>query len=386
LNKKDVFVNKRELAEVKKHFSTDDGLFTVGNVLTAYVDAEKNIQGKSVRSFISIESDEAELLMNTAKKALSGSIGKNLVEYAFPRESYDETPDSEGEQRFLYNLLKDGMKTEELTDRFLDRLRTSLHMETTYTVLVMHCTYSVISKAKDDSSLMMNDLDYSFLLCAVMPVSAEGGGLVYDSEKNAVTVRSDTDMVVADKPSDGFLFPVFSDRSPDVNCVLVFSKNAAKPNISLIQGFLGCSFVRDSKSERAVFNSVLTQAVGDELDYTKIIQIDEKIGELIARTQNETELASLDAGRLTRLLADVGVSEERRATVPAAFEAAAGDTAFTAVNLVSQKVNIKTEGIVVNISGDNTDKLRTQNINGRKCLIIDLDDPTLTINGIETKV
>jgi hypothetical protein len=383
---KDVFVNKRELAEIRKHFSADDGLFTVGNVLTCFIDAEKNIQGKQVRSYFSIESDEAALLINTAKKTLSGSIGKNLVEYAFPRESYNDSPDNEGEQRLLYNLLKDGMKTEETTNRFLNHLRASLHMETTYTVLILHCTYSVISKAKDDSSLNMNDLDYSFLIASILPVSAENGGLVFDSEKNAVVIKSGADMVVADKPSDGFLFPVFSDRAADINCVLTYSKNAAKPNISLVQGVLGCAFVRASKSERGVFNSVLEKAVGDELDYTKIVQIDEKITELIARTQNETELATVDAGRLTRLLADVGVSEERRSAVPAAFEAAACDTAFTAVNLVSQKVNIRTEGITVNISGDSTGKLHTQNIDGRRCLVIDLDDPTVTVNGIETKV
>jgi hypothetical protein len=375
-------MNKRELAEVRKHFNIDDGLFSVGNVFTAYVDAEKAVLGRTLRSFYSIESDEANLLLDTAKRTLSGGIGKNLVEYAFPREAYDE----EGSQKLLYALLRDGLKTEEILDNFINHLRTSLHMESTYTILLAHCCYSVITKAKDDSSLDMSDLEYNFLICAIMPVNAESGGLVFDTELDAIVKKDGVDMIVADKPTDGFLYPVFSDRSPDVNCVLSFSKNAAKPNVSLIQGVLGCDFIRSSKSEREIFNTLLLTAVGDELDYTKIVSIDEQIAEIIAQNQNETELPTIDAPKLARVLADAGVSAEKQQAVPAAFEQIAHDTAFTAVNLVSSRVNLKTEGVTINISGDSTGKIRTQNLNGRKCLIIDLDDPTVTVNGIETKV
>ncbi len=34
-------MNKKEIAEIKKNFSDDCGFFTVGKVLTAYIDAEK---------------------------------------------------------------------------------------------------------------------------------------------------------------------------------------------------------------------------------------------------------------------------------------------------------------------------------------------------------
>ena len=40
--------------------------------------------------------------------------------------------------------------------------------------------------------------------------------------------------------------------------------------------------------------------------------------------------------------------------------------------------------ITVNISKDGTDKVRTTVIQGKKCLIIDLDDPSVLVNGIET--
>ncbi|MDR0974081.1 MAG: DUF4317 domain-containing protein [Ruminococcus sp.] len=373
-------MNKRELAEVKKHFHTDDGLFTVGGVATAYINAEKKIKGCTVRNFIEIPEDEGSLLFNIAKRTLSGSIGKNLVEYAFPREQYE----SGGVQELLYGILKDKSLTGDYIDSLLPLTAASLHMESTYAVLVMHCTYSVISKSKDDRSLDMNDLDYNFFIVSFIPVAMPEKELIFDGE--AIIKREDLILTLSDKPSDGFLFPVFSDRAPDVNSVLVYSKNAAKPNISLVTELLGCEFVRNPKSEREVFNEVLKTAVGDELDYTKIIQIDEMIASYIAENQNETELPTVDAPRIARMLSEAGVSESARAALPAAFEKAAGETPLLAVNLVSSKVNLQTEGITVSITGDSAGKLRTVNQNGRKCLIIDLDDPTVIVNGIETTV
>ena len=37
-------MNKKEISEIKKNFSEDCGFFTVGQVVRAFVDAEKNIK------------------------------------------------------------------------------------------------------------------------------------------------------------------------------------------------------------------------------------------------------------------------------------------------------------------------------------------------------
>jgi hypothetical protein len=374
-------MNKKELAELKKHFTVDDGLLAVSSVLTAYVDPTKTVTGLSTRPFVEIDADEAELLFGMVKKVLSGSIGKNLVEYAFPTEQYEE----DGTQKMLYTLLKEKLSNAETDKAFAEHIAAALHMETTFALITFACTYSVISKARDDTTLNMNDLDYNFLLTAFVPVSAASNGLVID-ESGGIALDNLTALTLDNRPSDGFLFPVFSDRAPDVNNVCAYSKNTAKPNVSLIQGVLGCEFVRAAKSEREIFNDVLENAVGNELDYTKIVEIDSKIAEIVAATQNETELALIDAPRLTRILSDTGMSAETVKAVPAAFEKAVGETGLTAVNLVSKKVNLVTEGITVTVSGDSTGRVRTQNVGGRKCLVIDLDDPAVKINGIETTI
>ena len=55
-------------------------------------------------------------------------------------------------------------------------------------------------------------------------------------------------------------------------------------------------------------------------------------------------------------------------------------------NLVESKTVLETPEITINISRDGTDKVRTSVIDGRRCLVIDLDDPSISINGLVTSV
>ena len=43
-------MNKKEINEIKKNFNDDCGFFTVNHVVTAFVDAEKNIKCRTRRS------------------------------------------------------------------------------------------------------------------------------------------------------------------------------------------------------------------------------------------------------------------------------------------------------------------------------------------------
>ena len=59
---------------------------------------------------------------------------------------------------------------------------------------------------------------------------------------------------------------------------------------------------------------------------------------------------------------------------------------MTATNLVTPKTVIALPDITVNISKEATDKVRTSLIGGRRCLVIDLDDPNVVINGLATTI
>ncbi len=375
-------MNKKELAEIKRSFAEGCGFFTLNRVLYAYVDAEKNVKYSDTKNYAMMPEDECAVVMETLKKTFSGSLGKNLTEYAFPNESYEEG----GAQNQLYTFVKGRLEDEDSNKAFIDRVVENTDYQSAYAVIVGHCTYSILVKDKNDESLGDGDSDYNFITAAICPVNTGDDGLFFDSAENSITKKSNTEMIIARAPQDGFFYPIFSDRSPDVNRVMYYTRSPKKPNLSIVEDVLDCKFEFTPDGEKERFRAVMTDVCRDELDYTVITRVNDIIKDVIDQNKNETEPPVIDCSRMRTILSDAGVSDEKLTALDAVYKATVGDAALTASNLVENKTILSVPEITVNISKDATDKVRTSVIQGRKCLIIDLDDPSVTINGIETTI
>ena len=168
--------------------------------------------------------------------------------------------------------------------------------------------------------------------------------------------------------------------------MLYYTKNAKKPNTSVIEEFLGCEFNMTGQSEKAVFHSILGKVVGDELDLDLITNVNGKIQNLIDQTAHETEITTIDSHKLNSILWEAGVSQEKLEHLDAVYQQATDNKPLTAVNLVERKTVVSVPSITVNIGKGGVDKVKTQMIGGRKCLVIALDDPEISINGLEMKL
>lgn len=375
-------MNKKELAEIKKNFNENSGLFTINQILSAYIDAGKNVYCKSNRLFSLIPEDEGAVILETLKKVLSGSIGKGLIEYSFPNEAYEEG----GSQNTLYKLLNTKLKDETATDSFLSLIAENIEYESAFAVVSGLCTYSIITKNKNDELSENADYEYNFVVTAICPVNTGSDGLVIDRDNNSIFKKSNTEMLISRTPADGFLYPVFSDRCPDINHVMYFTKTPNKPNISIVNNVLGCEFVMSAQIEKEKFQQVVEAVAGDELDYTVITKVNEKVLEFVEQNKHETEIAVIDDKKLYHILSDSGISEEKLEGLSTVYKETIGNNALTASNLTENKTVVATPEITVNIKNGSADKIRTSVINGRRCLVIDLDDPCITINGISASV
>lgn len=373
-------MNKKEIAEIKKNFSDDSGFFTVGKVLSAFIDSEKNIVYKDSQLYNLMPSDESQLIMELLKKTLSGTLGKNLREYAFPNSEYEEG----GAQNTLYAVLGGKLADDELNTKLLERICERVEYVSTFAVFAAYCTYSVLKKNKFDDFEDDTSLDYNFLVCAICPVELRIDGLIYNDDSSRIEKKATSDRIIA-MPTDGFLYPVFSERAPDVNSVMCYTKNYKKPNISVVEDFLGCDFVMSAPSEKQTFQKILSNVAGDELDYDLITEVNDKLCEFVDSYAHETEPAKVDAGKLSSILWEAGVSQDKLEVIPKIFESATENKPLTAANLIDRKTVVEVEGITVNIGKDSVDKVQTQNIGGRKCLVIALDD-SVSVNGLPTNV
>ncbi len=375
-------MNKKDLAELKKHFSRSDDLLVVRKVSTTFIDAEKEIRCHSVRGYHEIEDDEIGCIMDTLAKVLKGTLGKGLMEYAFPNERYQE----DQSQNLLWNVLDQGLDSEEDLQKLLDHIIANMDYVMPFTLFVAECCYTVFEKNRNDEKDKFNSHEYRFLIAAICPVESRVDGLIYDEEQNSIVRKITFDRIVSDAPTDGFLFPTFTGRGPDVNHVVYFTKKPKTPNISIVEQVLGCHFTLSAEEEKETFRAVLDRAVGEELSLQVIASVNEKIQDYAKTFKDEPEPPVVSDIMMRDILMDSGVSQERAEAAQALYRETADGNYFIASNLTESKTTLTSTGVTVSISGDATDKIETRMIDGRKFLMISLEDPEVTVNGFQMKI
>lgn len=371
-------MNKKETAEIKKNFSDKSGFFIMERILTGFVDAEKNLRYHNVNSCLTMPVEEHDVYDETLKKVLNTNVGKSFIEYEFPNEAYDEGKP----QDILYKLLKSELKDDEACENFLNNIADKITYAGPFAIITAYCSYTIRKKDKADEYAEGEDEIYRYLLTAICPVNTGSDGFVFDSFNNEITKKLNTELIISKAPSDGFLYPVFSNRSSDINHVMYYSKTANKPNISIVEDILGCTFVMSADNEKASFQSILKGVVGDDLDYMLIKTVNEKIQEVVEENKDDTEKVVIDNTKLKSILGESGVPEEKLQSLEPIYEKSCGAAPLTAVNLIETKTILASPGITVNIKPSAADKVRTSVVDGRRCLLIDIDDPTIEINGL----
>ena len=371
-------MNKKETSEIKKNFSDKSGFFTMERVLTGFVDAEKNVRYHKVNPCVTMSVEEHDVYDETLKKVLNTNVGKNFCEYEFPNEAYEEGKP----QEILYSVLKSELKDEVVCENFLNHIANNIAYTGPFAVITAYCVYTIRKKDKNDEFAEGDDELYRYLLTAICPVNTSSDGFVFDSFNNEITKKLNTELIISKAPSDGFLYPVFSNRSSDINHVMYYAKSASKPNTSIVEDVLGCSFIMSADSEKSSFQSILKTVVGDDLDYMVIKTVNEKLQEVAEESKDDTDNAVIDNTKLKGILTDIGVPQERVEMTDPVFEKVCGNTPLTVSNLIEKKTVLTSPGITVNIKPDAADKVRTSVVDGRRCLLIDIDDPTIEINGL----
>lgn len=380
-------MNKKELSEIRKNFSESSGFFTLDRVLTAYVDPEKNVLYRENKNYALIPEDEGTVMFETLRKVLGGSLGKHLVEYAFSEDKAG-AKGTNGAYVPLSLTVKGKLQDTYANDELLEKVIRNYECSGAYAIIIGYCTYSITScRDENDEDFGDREDEYSFIVTALCPACTGDDGLMFDRNNASIIKKSNTDLLISKTPTDGFLYPVFSDRQPDPNSVLVYTKTPKKPNISMIEDVLDCNFVMTCQNEKAAFGKILSGVLGDDLSYTIITQVNESLREIVASHKSDTELPKINETTLGNILLGIGIDYNSLEALPAVFkENVPNGEGLTVENLIENKVVIKTLGATVSIAGYAANNVRTIVQDGRKRLVIDLDDPNVTVNDIDVRV
>ena len=373
-------MNKKEIAEIKKQFTQERCAIT--RICGCYVDGEKNKKTELKEAFLSLPEEEMFKYFAIFRKALSGTVGKNLLTMEFPLASEE----AGGTQDFLMQLRASSLKDENLLEEFYDKIIENYYSVENYLILLIHAVYDIPGKSSDGEEMFdASDEVYDHILCCICPVTLSKPGLSYDEESNAFHTRI-CDRVV-NMPDIGFLFPAFHDRSTDVHSLLYYAAKPEELRMEFVEPVLGCNLPLSAGDQKETFQTIVEETLGDACDYEVVKNIHEKLNEMIEEKKDEPDPVVLDRAEVKRLLEYSGVEEEKLSSFEEKYEEAAGtDTCFVASNVANtRQFEIKTPDVVVKVSPDRRDLVETKVINGRKCLVISLDN-SVEVNGITVRM
>ena len=428
-------MNKKEVLELKRRFKKEAATFT--RVCGCYVDGNHNKVCKFGNTFLNLEEDEFYKYLEIANKALSGTIGNNLLELKFPIEEEEVG----GRQHILMALRASKLEDENLLDTFYDLVIDTYDHAGNYLIVLFHDAYDVMSRTSDNNNLDESEEVYEYLICAICPVDLSKPGLGFLEEEHRIGPRV-RDWVVG-AVDTAFLFPAFNDRSTDIHSTLFYTKNTKKPHSEFMANGLGCGIERTATEQKMAFHSIVRNVLGAEDEHTDDVLLDlqqnlsDMIDEYAETHDDDEDVFLLDKEVVTKLLADSDISEEKAAKIEKSVDEAFGEKPPAAENVIDSKALVqnelrvekmaledqvgtltvqlnekdealaertsqliekqeeidnyiaetKTYDVVLRVKPEKASQIKSQVINGQKCLVIPMgEDEHATINGVNTTV
>ncbi len=370
---------KQEISEIKKLFTERNCSIT--RICGCYVDGEKNKKTELKQAFLALPEEEMFKYFEILRKSLSGTIGKNLLNLEFPLESESEG----GTQKFLLRLRDSKLRDDALLEQFYDRIIESYEYVGNYLILLIHDAYDVPGRTKDGAEMEdASDEVYEYILACICPVDLSKTGLSYNAEENTFQNRL-RDWVVG-MPDTAFLFPSFNDRGADIHSTLYYSKNAAELKDDFIDKVLGCSIPLPADCQKEAFQALVEEVLGDNCSVEAIKNIHEELTEIVQEHKDDPDPVVLDKNTVETIFAKSGLDDDSMEAFDQCYDDTVGsDTELLLDNIYSSRsFEVKTQVVTVKVNPDRTDLVETKLIDGRRCLVIDLQG-TAEVNGVAVK-
>lgn len=376
-------MNQRELGELRRRFRSDRS--AISRIYGCYVNSSKEVISYIDASLGMMPQEEAEKYLGLLKKALSGTLGRNLIDIVF---STQQVVDSD-EHRLLSALRDSALKDGTARQTFYQKIIESLDMgDSNYLILLAHDIYDVPYRGKDDETQAdASDQVFSYMVCCVCPVKESKVELGYFPGENEFHNCAAGQIVAA--PELGFLFPAFDDRSANIYNALFYSHKADEIHHEFIDAVFHTEPPMSAPEQREAFESALSEALEDACSIDVVQAVHEQLVERIAqhKESKNPEPLALTTREVGRILADCGVAEERTHAFCEKCSEQFGDGAvLNPDNLIDRKrFEIKTANATISVDPKHSYLVETRVINGRKYILIPADE-NVEVNGLSVRI
>ena len=318
---------KKEVAYIRKQFKLDHERLSIYDILNVYIMKETNeIYHFERTPFELLEREKQELHMGNFKKLLAGELDQKLFELKFQEQPETDKPS----QPLLHQALVTG-DAEEWHDLMLllveKMLEDTKYERDTVITFVRGQYYKPTKERNEEAEESENDEMFAnpFILCSINSTEPQRKTLMFDYIEREFKYNVIVDPIIKLRtPEQGFFYPSVTDGFSDVNRVLYCAGKVNDPNQHFIDQVLNAEKTVTALEERAIFEDIVKEIAGDQLDASTIASVYEEIQQVI-ETHEEEEPPKLDYKDVERVLTASGVENVTTERVELAYQTVIDD-------------------------------------------------------------
>ena len=375
-------MNNKEIGEIRRRLRRERSNITA--LYGCYVNENKEIITQFRQSTAIMPEHESDKYYALLRRALSGTIGKNLIDISFKTSQVAGSP----EHQLLMDLRKSALKDDDLLASFYQKIIDSVELESNYLILIGCDSYDVPFKSKDDE--MQRDASeetYTYLICAVCPVKQTKPNLHYVAEEKIFHDGAMNQMVSA--PAIGFLFPAFDNRATNIYNALYYTHDTKQGQDAFVEAIFNTPVPKPAAEQKKSFEALLTTSLGEECSMDVMQTVHEQLCQRIELHKEskvpDPLLVSKDDVR--EVLTSCGVSEESVAKFSVDYDEVFGfETDLHPKNIIDNKrFEVKTPDVSIKVDPTRTDLIETRIIGGVKYIMICADEE-IEVNGVNIHI
>lgn len=372
-------MNQKELGELRRRFRPDKHNIT--HVYGCFVNANRDVIAEIEESLNYMTPEEVEKYLGLLKRALSGTLGRNLLDIEFSTRQV-----MEGEEHKLLSMLRSSKLQDAATRQaFYQKVIQSLELDgSNYLILLAHDAYDVPFRGKDDELHEEESTEvFNYIVCAVCPVRdcrLELGYFPGEKEFHSYVVSQ-----IVSAPELGFLFPAFDGRSANIYNALYYTRGADAIHQEFIDAVFRTEPPMSVTEQKEAFHTALTEALEDSCSMEIVQAVHEQLREKITehKESKNPEPLTVTAMQIGDMLRECGVPTAQADV----FEEKCGvqfgaDQPLKPANLIdAKKFEVRTPEVTVSVDPASSHLIETRVIDGRKYLLIPVD-AGVEVNGL----
>ncbi len=186
-------------------------------------------------------------------------------------------------------------------------------------------------------------------------------------------------------PELGFLFPAFDDRSTNLYGGLYYTRSISENHQEFVDAVFHTEIAMPAAEQKEVFQSMLSDALGEDCSYAVVQAVHEKCSTLVAESKENhmDQPLAVDKTTVRNLLEDCGVSERHVAAFSVQYDENFGyDAQLSPDNLVDTKqFRLDTPSVTIRVEPDRSDLVQTRVIDGAQYILIRVEEG-VEVNGV----